>query len=295
MATKEEMHQLVEQLRVEIDDIAQAHGAAANLPMPAKSLAQIDLDEVTRQFEPERIGDQTMAQVESLRRCLECMSWTDSDDSVLAETDGKSDLVQQGRAIGAAVNSMLGEAWQIDLELRSEVDTLRRRIEEEGDSEAGAYAAEQKAVLLEKLLLLLLIALLLEAAKLCLLEVIRLLRISRQLLALAYNALVRAGGALETAVQNALANGTRIPAGTNPALDGRLALTVADELALQTALAGYRALRPIRDAAVRFSNQALTDALALLGRCLALQELARRLAARFLQVEKKLRKPPVEA
>ena len=293
MPTQPEMKQLVEAMRLEIDEIARAHGATANLPRAATKPAAMKLDELAAQFAPDRIGSQEVEQLRSLQRCLECGPWTVSNDLATADTADLSSQIRKGQAVGDEVTRMLGEAWQIDLELRAEVDSLREQMAEGGDH-LGGYVAEQKAVLLEKLLLLLFIALLLEAAKLCLLMVIQLLIISRTLLALAYNTLARVSAALEAAARAAIANGAIVPIGTAPNLDGRLAVAPADLAALQAALAAYRAQVPILNAAVRASNQALADALALLPRCLALQELARRLAARFLEVERKLRPPRVE-
>lgn len=281
-------------MRIEMSDIARAHGRSANLPAPTESAAAVSVDDIATQFAPTRIGTQTMEQVQRIQRCLDCATANISSDFVPADASDVSDQIRKGQAIGAEVNRMLGEAWQIDLELRSEVDSLRERLAEGEHHELGVYVAEQKAVLLEKLILLVFISLLLEAAKLCLLIVIQLLVVSRDLLATAYNALAGASSALEAAARTAIANGTIIPLGTAPNLDGRLALTFVDNAALAAALGAFRAQIPNLNALVGTSNQALTDALALLPRCLALQELARRLAARFLEVERTLQPPRVE-
>ncbi len=294
MPTQQEMQRLVERMRIEMSDIARAHGRSANLPAPTESAAAVSVDDIATQFAPTRIGTQTMEQVQRIQRCLDCATANISSDFVPADSSDVSDQIRKGQAIGAEVNRMLGEAWQIDLELRLEVDSLRERLAEEENHEPCAYAAEQKAVLLEKLILLVFISLLLEAAKLCLLIVIQLLVVSRDLLATAYNALAGASSALEAAARTAIANGTIIPLGTAPNLDGRLALTFVDNAALGVALGAFRAQIPNLNALVGASNQVLTDALARLPRCLALQELARRLASRFLEVERILQPPRVE-
>lgn len=295
MPTQHEMTRLVDHMRTELDDIVRAHGVAANVPVESdQAPANTNLDEVAKQFAPALVGTQSVAQLRRLQRCLDCAALGNLGDLTAADSSDVSEQIQKGQAIGAEVTRLLGEAWQIDLELRVEVDSLRQRVAE-GDEMAGRHAAEQEAVLLEKLLLLVLIALLLEAAKLCLLRVIWLLDLSRDLLATAYIALAGASTDLEAAARNAIANGAIIPVGTAPNLDGRLAVDPADLAALQAALAAYRAQIPALNGAVGASNQALADARTLLPRCLALQELARRLAARFLEVERKLEPPGVEA
>jgi len=294
MATKTDMTRMIETMRTEMGKIARTHGRAANLPVVAEYPGDMDIDEVAAGLGPERIGTQTVDQIRRLQTCLACAAQGVPGDTVAAESSDVSEQIGKGQAIGTEVNRMLAEAWKIDLEMRAEVDSLREQIAEGEDRELGAYVAEQKAVLLEKLVLLIFVALLLEAAKLCLLLVIQLLDVSRDLLAIAYNALVGSSAALEAAARTAIANGTIIPVGTAPALDARLALTVADNAALLAALANYRGQIPARNALVGGSNQALADALALLPRCLALQELARRLISRFLEVERALQPPAVE-
>ena len=292
MPTQQEMRSTVEEMRIEMGKIAKAHGPSANLPAAPIDPAALSLGDVAAQFGPNRIGTIRIDQLRKIQRCLDCAAQGLAGDIANADSSDVSEQISKGQAIGDEINRMLGEAWQIDLSLRAEVDSLRGRIAE---GELGAYAAEQKAVLLEKLLLLIFISLLLEAAKLCLLTVIQLLDVSRDLLATAYNALAGASTALEAAARAAIANGDIVPVGTAPNLDGRLAVTFADNAALQATLGAYRRQVPNLNVLVGASDQALADALALLPRCLALQELARRLVTRFLDVQRRLAPPEVEA
>lgn len=95
--------------------------------------------------------------------------------------------LKKGEELANDVGQILRDAWSMEHQLRKEADMLA--VEAKKDGKKGAYAAEQKRLILEKLMLLFIIVGLLEMAKRCLMGVIDRLTHAYNLLADATNAL----------------------------------------------------------------------------------------------------------
>ncbi len=282
--TIEELRKRADELRKRVDALAAQHAKTAGFSIGAdEPLEQVTIAELTEECRAETLGGIEIEELERVKSALSQFTVTASgdEDLDLKMADARSQL-EKGQAVADDVTRVLRDAWRMEHKLRAEVDELVESSTTEGKS--ASYAAEQKRLLLEKLLLLLLIAGLLEAAKRCLLMVIRLLTLAYTILAMAAQALYGASMALGNTVfqQIQAAPPAPPPPGAPPfgVLPGQNGVILSPQAqnAIGNALQRMAQAQAAARNAARIANALVAAAMGLLPHCLALQRLAYLLA-----------------
>jgi len=204
-----------------------------------------------------------------------------TNDPIGLETVSFDSQLQKGRQLAADVTQVLREIWSIEQGLRKEVDALRTAALK--DPEAGAYAAEQKALFLEKIMFLLFVSGLLEAAKDCLLGVIEKLAIANLILSALAEILLNLSVALGDQVFQAFTNAQNAPGpppsgatAPNPFAQpsiGKIIPTAAVD-AISRAAANLARTTSHAQVSLDAAGRVTMEAAEELATCLALQQLA---------------------
>lgn len=168
----EELRQRSNDLRLKVDRLFARYGMDLAVAVDSETDPEkISLDELIDKCRADAVDSASTAEVDQAAAVFLPFALSAQDDGSC--TAVPSDLLKaraqiaKGRSIVESFQQQTRSLWEFELAMRAEVDALREAVGEE--SGAGAYAAEQKRLLLEKMLLSILIIAGLEEAKRCLL------------------------------------------------------------------------------------------------------------------------------